>query len=193
LYLLYIDESGTSSIPGNTSHFILSGISVPIWHWKDCDRELSIIKNKYSLSDAEIHTAWIIRKYFEQSKIQNFSSLNYFQRRSEVERFRRAELIRLQRSNNPKHYKQTKKNYRKTEAYIHLTYQERKQFLERIATCVSNWGFARLFAECIDKIHFDPSRSQQNIDEQAFEQIVSRFEQYLENIWLNPKIGASVY
>jgi len=120
LYLLYVDESGTSSIPGNTSHFILSGISVPIWHWKDCDRELSDIKKEYSLSDAEIHTAWIIRKYFEQSRIQNFSSLNYLQRRSEVEKLRRAELIRLQRSRNSRHYKQTKKNYRKTEAYIHL-------------------------------------------------------------------------
>ena len=35
MYLLYIDESGVSNIPGNTSHFILTGISVPIWHWKD--------------------------------------------------------------------------------------------------------------------------------------------------------------
>lgn len=39
---------------------------------------------------------------------------------------------------------------------------------------------ARLFAECIDKIHFDPNRSGKAVDEQAFEQVVSRFEQYLE-------------
>ncbi|MCU7837088.1 MAG: DUF3800 domain-containing protein [gamma proteobacterium symbiont of Taylorina sp.] len=41
MYLCYIDESGTSSIPGNTSHFVLAGISVPIWHWKTCDKDIS--------------------------------------------------------------------------------------------------------------------------------------------------------
>ncbi|MEA3445363.1 MAG: DUF3800 domain-containing protein [Bacteroidota bacterium] len=179
---MYIDESGTSSIPGNTSHFILAGLSVPIWHWKDCDRTISTIKQPYDLNDAEIHTAWILRKYLEQNKIPNFSSLNYQQRRYEVEKLRKAELLRLQRTGNPKHYRQTKKNYSKTHDYIHLTYNERRQFITEIAKCVSAWGFARLFAECVDKIHFDPNRSAQNIDYQAFEQIVSRFEHYLENI-----------
>ena len=63
MYLCYIDESGTSSIPGNTSHFVLSGISVPIWHWRGADRDITAIKTKYGLSDAEIHTAWLLRKY----------------------------------------------------------------------------------------------------------------------------------
>lgn len=182
MYLLYIDESGTSSIPGNTSHFILAGLSVPIWRWKNCDREISNIKQQYGLNDAEIHTAWILRNYLEQSQIPNFSSLNSQQRRSEVEKLRRAELLRLQRSGNPKHYRQTKKNYIKTHDYIHLTNDERKRFITEIAKCVSDWGFARLFAECVDKIYFDPSRGAQDIDTQAFEQIVSRFERYLENI-----------
>lgn len=182
MYLLYIDESGTSAIPGNTSHFILAGISVPIWHWKDCDREIVAIKRRYCLGNSEVHTAWILRNYLEQSRITNFSSLNYSQRRQEVERYRRSELLRLQRTNNSKHYKQTKKNYRKTMAYVHLTHDERIQLITDIAQCVSNWGFARLFAECIDKVHFNPSRSPHDIDSQAFEQIVSRFEQYLENI-----------
>jgi hypothetical protein len=179
---MYIDESGTSSIPGNTSHFILAGLSIPIWHWKDCDREISAIKRNYQLESAEIHTAWILRPYIEQNRVPNFTTLNYSQRRSEVDRLRRAELLRLQRSGNPRHYKQTKKNYRKTADYIHLTRTERRNFINEIAICVSNWGFARLFAECIDKIHFDPTRSPQSIDSQAFEQIVSRFERYLENI-----------
>jgi len=187
MYLLYIDESGTSAIPGNTSHFILAGISVPIWHWKDCDREISKIKKHYSLENAEIHTAWILRKYLEQSRIPNFSSLNNQQRRYEVEKMRKIELLRLQRSAKPKRYKQAKKNYKKTEEYIHLTYDERKQFITKVAECVSNWGYARLFAECIDKIHFDPSRGGNDIDTQAFEQIVSRFEQYLENIGTPPQ------
>jgi len=181
MFLCYIDESGTSGIPGNTSHFILAGISVPIWHWKDCDRGISAIKKKYALEDSEIHTAWILRKYHEQSVVNNFDTLSHTRRRSEVDKLRKRELLRLQRSKNSKLYKQTKKNYSKTDDYIHLTFDERQKFIHEIAECVSNWGFARLFAECIDKIHFDPRRSHQNIDEQSFEQLVSRFEQYLEN------------
>ena len=51
-----------------------------------------------------------------------------------------------------------------------------------IATYVSNWGFARIFAECIDKIYFSSQDRGRTIVEQAFEQVVSRFERYLSNI-----------
>lgn len=55
MYLCYIDESGTSDIPGNTSHFVLSGLSIPIWYLKDCDRTIETIKRKYVLENSEIH------------------------------------------------------------------------------------------------------------------------------------------
>ncbi len=93
---------------------------------------------------------------------------------------RKRELLRLQKSGNSKLYRQTRKNYRKTEDYIHLSHKDRKDFIADVAKCVSHWGFARLFAECVDKIFFDPVRTAQSVDEQAFEQVVSRFEQYLE-------------
>ena len=182
MYLCYIDESGTSDIPGNTSHFVLAGFSIPIKYWKSCDKTIGVIKKKYNLEYAEIHLGWILRPYLEQTRISNFEKLDYAQRRSQVQQLRKAELLRLQRSKNPRHYMQTKKNYKKTEAYIHLTYQERREFIKTIATRISNWGFARLFAECVDKIYFDPSKSNQTIDEQSFEQIVSRFEHYLQII-----------
>ena len=54
--------------------------------------------------------------------------------------------------------------------------------IQDIATCIGNWGYARLFAECVDKIYFNPERTAQTAEEQAFEQVVSRFEQYLESI-----------
>ncbi len=180
MYLCYMDESGTSAIPGNTSHFVLAGICVPIWHWKDCDRELQIIKNRYDLGNAELHTAWLLRKYLEQVRVPNFDRLSRTQRRSEVERLRKLELLRLQNQSIPKNYRQTKKSYRHTADYIHLNLDERRQFVLDVAQCVSNWGFARLFAECIDKVHFDPNRNERSIDEQAFEQVVSRYEQYLQ-------------
>ncbi len=181
MHICYIDESGTSAIPGNTSHFVLAGLAIPIWHWQDCDGEIAAIKSRYGLSDAEIHTAWIARRYVEQSKIKNFESLGYSSRRSEVDRLRKAELLKLQRQPGKiALYKQVKKNYLKTDPYTHLTEKERKALLLGLATMVGNWGFARLFAECVDKIHFDPIRTRTNIDEQSFEQVVSRFEKYLE-------------
>ncbi len=179
MYLCYLDESGTSDIPGNTSHFVLAGLAIPIWHWKDCDREIETVKQKYALGNLEIHIAWLLRPYLEQTRIANFDSLDYRQRRSEVEKLRRAELLRLQRAGNPKLYKQTRVNYRKTQDYIHLTYDERMSLAAEIAQRISKWGFARLFAECVDKVYFDPAKTVRDVDEQSFEQIVSRFEQYL--------------
>lgn len=180
MYLCYIDESGTSTIPGNTSHFILAGVSIPIYRWRNADGDIIQIKKKYDLENAEIHTAWILRKYQEQVHINNFASLSKWERKSEVSKYRKRKLLELQKSQNNSTLRQVKKNYKHTEPYIHLTLQERKNFIEEIATCISQWGYARLFAECIDKVHFDPERTHRSVDEQAFEQVISRFEQYLQ-------------
>lgn len=182
MYLCYVDESGTPDIPGNTSHYVLAGISIPVWHWRTCDSDISAIKREYELESSEMHVAWMLRKYREQNLVKDFEKLDHQQRRYEVEKLRKVELLRLQRSGNPKLYKQTRKNFRKTTDYIHLTLAERQAFIEEIAQSISNWGFARLFAECVDKVHFDPSRAPLSVDEQAFQQLVSRFEQYLEAI-----------
>jgi hypothetical protein len=180
LYLCYIDESGTPDIPGNTSHYVLAGLSIPVWHWRDSEKEIYTIKQKYSLQDTEIHSGWLTRKYIEQSKIPDFRKLDFFQRRYEVEKYRNTNLLNLQKSHKKNLYRQTQKNYNQTKDYIHLTHEERIAFLEDVAKTIGNWGYARLFAECVDKIHFDPKRAKQSVDEQAFEQIVSRFEQFLK-------------
>ena len=154
---------------------------MPIWHWQDCDRELRAVTSKFGIEHAELHTAWMLRPYLEQRKIKNFDSLNLESRRFEVARYRRAELLRLQKTpGTAKAYRQTRKNYKKTEAYVHLTYAERQQCISDVARCVSEWGFARVFAECIDKVHFDPGRTASTVDEQALEQVVSRFERFLQ-------------
>ena len=185
-FFCYVDESGTPAIPGNTSHFVLCGISVPVWHWKTCERDITAIKNKYGLRDAEIHTAWIARRCLEQSKIPGFKDLNYASRRREVGKIRNARLIELQKTGGAK-YRRVAKNYKKTEPYIHLTEEERTTLLLELAQCVGNWGYARLFAECIDKIDYDISKIGRTVDEQAFENVVSRFEKYLRNIESGPK------
>jgi hypothetical protein len=181
LYLCYIDESGTSDIPGNTSHFVLAGLSIPIWHWKEADSSIDAVKRKYGLDGTEIHTAWMMRRFLEQTKIPKFESLSFARRRKAVQNLRHAELLRLQRSKAHRQYNQTKKNYVKTSPYIHLTYEERSAFIRDVAQCVAGWESAVLFAECIDKIHFDSRPRRLSVGEQAFEQLVSRFEYYLKN------------
>ena len=131
------------------------------------------------MGKVEIHTAWLLRPYLEQKKIPKFESLGYSDRRLAVNKFRKKELLRLQKS-KPKTYRQVKKNYRHTQDYIHLSYMQRKNLVLKLSEMVRDWTFARLFAECIDKIYFDPSFTGTSIDEQAFEQVVSRFEQYLQ-------------
>ena len=180
MYLCYMDESGTPEVPGSSSHFVLAGISVPIWRWKDADREITDVLDTYSLGEAEIHTAWMLRRYIEQSRISGFENLPRSQRRATAERYRAGELLRLQRLGNSKRYSQAKKNFAHTAAYIHLTEQERLEAVRKVADAVGAWGFARLFAECIDKLSFDAARTGRSIEEQAFEQVVSRFEQFLQ-------------
>ena len=181
MYLCYIDESGTANIPGNTSHYILAGLAIPIWFWQNCEKDISLIKRRYELGNSEIHTGWILRSYSEQNKVSNFESLNYVQRRCEVEKLRKIEIFQLQKSQNKKLYQQTRKNFHRTNPYVHLTYKQRIALIDDLAQVISNWGFARLFAECVDKVHFNPSKTIQPLDEQAFEQLVSRFEHFLKS------------
>lgn len=177
----YIDESGTPDLPGNTSHYVLAGMAIPDTNWKYCEIEIQKIKDRYNLHDSEIHTGWILWPYFEQSKIKDFEKLDYAARRYEVKKLRNVELLRLQSTpSKSQQYHKTKKNYRLTEHYIHLTMNERKQFIVEVAKTIGSWSFCRLFAECIDKIHFNPAVSRFTVDEQALEQLVSRFEQYLK-------------
>lgn len=190
--LCYIDESGTPQIPGNTSHYVLAGLSIPIACWKKYDNQIQSIKKKYGLEKEEIHTAWILRSYLEQTKIQDFDSFDYEERRRQI---LKARIINIQslRKKKSKLLSQTKKNYRKTKAYVHLTFAERKNFILEIANALAGWKEARLFAECIDKVSFNPAKSHYSVDEQAFEQVVSRFETCLQKRSQNSSTGESYY
>jgi len=182
MFLCYVDESGTPDIPGNTSHYILAGLSIPVERWRDCDASLNAIKHRYDLDDAEIHVAWMMRAYREQDQIPNFANMDRSRRRAMVNSQRTTTLHHLLSTKNHKLYRQTKKNYAQTVAYAHLTRTERNNLIQEVAACIAGWGYARLFAECVDKAHFAAQGRGKTVDEQAFEQIVSRFEQFLQNI-----------
>jgi hypothetical protein len=179
MQLCYLDESGTPELPGNTSHYILAGLAIPVWHWKTCDQEIAKIRVNFGVEGSELHTAWILRSYAEQRKIAGFDAMTFIERRQAIEVWRRAELLRLQKLPKNQPYRQARKNFRKTEAYVHLTWNERKALVLELARCVAGWGFARLFAECVDKVTFTATKTAPTPDEDALEQVVSRFEHYL--------------
>ena len=182
MFLCYIDESGTPEIPGNTSHYILAGLSIPIGQWRSTDRAVSAILEKWGLAGQELHAAWLLRSYREQSAIPDFEALPWDQRRPLVCRERARTILALRKTKQAKPYKQQRKNFDKSEAYIHLTMAERRLLALEIADCIAGWPDTRLFAACVDKLHFDPTLAKRPVDEQAFEYVVSGFERYLTGI-----------
>ncbi len=171
MQLCYLDESGTPEQPGNSSHYVLVGLSIPDEYWKRHFDEIEEIKGRYDLQDSEIHVAWMMRPYPEQIAISDFESLSLDARRSEVRKYRASR----------RYSRQEKRNLRKTGPYTHLTLEERRRVVRELAQLISGWGVSRLFAECIDKTHFDQAITGTTVHEQAFEQVVSRFELYLQN------------
>jgi hypothetical protein len=182
MYLCYIDESGTPEVPGVSSHFVLAGVAIPIYHWRDADREVGDVLSRFGLAEAELHTGWMIHGYREQSRINGFEAMAPPERRAAVGRERAAYLLRLQKAGQTKTLRQTKKTYRHTDAYIHLTRDERLAVVRLVADRIGQWGFARLFAECIDKLHFDPLKTGRAVGIQAFEQVIMRYEQFLARV-----------
>ena len=145
MYLCYVDESGSAGTSSDNSHFVLAGLSIPIWRWRDADLSVSRILGTYGLDNAELHTAWMMRKYLEQSKIPRFKELSWTDRRRAVHRYRSEELSRLSGASNDTRRKRIRKLHRNTESYIHLTWEERREAVLGVAKVIRNWGFARLF------------------------------------------------
>jgi hypothetical protein len=187
-----MDESGTPELPGTSTHFVLVGVAIPIGEWVQADGQISAILAKYDLADAELHTAWMLRRYIEQEKIADFLTLTRAQRRSAVERYRAGEIIRL-RKLSAKSHRQAKKNFQHTEPYIHLSLDERKAAINEIADLFSGWKFAFLFSEVIDKLHLDPAKVGRTISQQAFEQLVTRFDTFLKKDCAEDCLGVLIH
>ncbi|HME01306.1 MAG TPA: DUF3800 domain-containing protein [Terriglobia bacterium] len=189
MYLCYIDESGVPEIGHGTSHFVLVGLSIEAWDWKRQDRAVTEVKKRFGLSDAEVHTGWMTRRYMEQEKIANFNTLDWPQRSLQAQRERDKQLIRVAALKGPTKAQELRKTYRKTQAYIHLTLDERMNFLRELADLIGSWGNTRLFSEAIDKTSFGGIPPTIPPREEAFTQVVDRFERYLAGIGGQQTIG----
>ncbi|MCC6651531.1 MAG: DUF3800 domain-containing protein [Candidatus Eisenbacteria bacterium] len=175
MYLCYLDESGTPE-PGGTSHFVLLGMALPATSWKRRDAEVSALKTKHRLSREEVHTAWMLRRYPEQERIADFTALDDAARRAAVRTERKADLAKAS-LRGPSAVKNRLRDYKKTEAYVHLTFGERLALVRDLADAIGTWNDVVIFADSGMKSahHGAPKR----LFSFAFEQVVTRFHHYL--------------
>ncbi len=181
--IAYLDESGTPEETGGTSHFVLLALSINAQTWKEKDRVISAIKATFGLEQGEIHAAWMARRYLEQERIAGFAAMGRAQRRAEVKAARNHALVRKAAIQGPAAVKWMRKNFEKTDDYIHLTLDERREFLRKIADAVAQWPDARIFAECTEKAAYAkiPGPTRPLFDE-AFDQVVTRFHHFLRQL-----------
>lgn len=178
MYLCYLDESGTVD-PGTTSHFVLLGLAIPAASWKARDAEIAQLKNTHRLGGDEIHTAWMMRKYPEQERIPNFTTLDDAARRAAVRRERRADLAKAS-LRGQKAVQNLSKNYKKTAIYTHLSYAERVALVQAVASAIGGWSEALLFSDA--QLKASHTGTPERLFEYAFEQVVTRFHHYLNTV-----------
>lgn len=183
MYICYLDESGTTQKGDQSVNFVYAGLAIPANTWKEKDVAISALKAKHGLDGAEIHTAWLLRKYVEQAIITDFDKLSRNERVKTVEDLRIGELNKLDLKGDLKKKRERMKLYRETSPYIHLTLEERRVFIKEVCECISSWDDARIFFHAIKKEKYDPTLNNVGgIYEDAFCQVITRFQNFLENI-----------
>ena len=171
MYFLYLDESGS-----NTTHFVLLGLAIPATSWRIKSTQIGQIKSLYQLSGKEIHTGWMLSRYIEQKRIPGFETLSYDDRREAVIAKQKAALHWLSTSSNRKKLSAKKKEIKKIDDYVHLTFNERKECIRQLLDLIGTWTDSRLFAEAVNLTEYNLE-----IDyyENAFTQVISRFDNFL--------------
>lgn len=180
MFICYLDESGTPESTG-TGHFVLVGLAIPVPEWKAIEQAINALKRTYGLGGEEVHTAWLARRYAQQEKIPDFDQMSFAQRRSAVEHGREQHLIRLAATGTRKQLESAKKNYRKSSAYVHLNWDERRRLLSQLADMIGQQEEITLFAEAIDKEFVYSGTHRRPPYEFAFTELIQRFEYFLRD------------
>lgn len=183
MFLLYIDESGvTERHPSQTSHYVMIGMAVHVGTWFALTQRVRLLKRRYALEGntepLELHAAWMLRAYQEQSLIPSFDQLSFRARYDAVLQWREQRKAIDWPVLRKKEVDREKKAFRRTEPYVHLTREEREELYRKSLELVgSHRRGVTLFGEAIDKKHLplavDPA-------EEAFGRLVKRFEDYLQ-------------
>lgn len=179
MFILYIDESGTEELKAQPDHFVLLGLMINAEDWKQLDQKIEKIKTKYALAGAEIHTAWMVRRYVEQDKIQDFEKLSKRKRIDEAKNQIKQRIAVLSLKNT-KRVKSYRHQARVIEPYLHLSHKERMDCLSELADEIGSWSDARIFADAINKPAYHIDRMTPY--EMAFEQVLTRYQAFLEKV-----------
>lgn len=182
MYILYVDESGVPERHATqTSHYVLLGMAVHEGTWFALDQQVRGLKQRYARRDArdfELHAAWIRRPYPEQAAIPGFDALGATARFEAVEELRRREEDEVWPALTGKKRNEHKRYFNNTKHLVHLTLSERERLLDGALRIVGEYRRGvTLFAEAIDKTRLPPT-----VDpiDQAFAQVVTRFEAFLQ-------------
>lgn len=181
MYILYLDESGVAeSHPSQTSHYVLLGMAVHVGTWFALNKQVFGLKRAFALGDPnhlELHAAWIRRPYPEQQQIPDFELLGWQARRDAVLEWREKRQLEVWPLLAGNKRQEDKRYFRSTDSLVHLTFSEREDLLNRSLGIVGDYRRGiTLFAEAIHKAHLPPAADP--VD-QAFSQVVSRFEAFL--------------
>lgn len=180
MHVIYVDESGTPALEPNSKHFVIVGLAIPLKSWKTYDQQLRRLLQRHRLAGSELHAAWMARRYPEQERITDFAALADEDRRKAVTLERKKDLGKAALRGDAA-VRSLRKNYVKTEAYIHLTHAERLATLRAVADALAAWSDARLFGDAHRKDDLTPNQRERS-REFALEQVTTRFNAYLDKV-----------
>ncbi|MBN8523763.1 MAG: DUF3800 domain-containing protein [Planctomycetes bacterium] len=174
MHLLYLDASGTVELQDSSTHYVLAGIAIHESWWKAVTEATSQFVSRYrhGARPFELHAKELLDNIPEQRHIAGFGGMTYDQRRSAVEAMRTATLAATPGKDKP----DLRKRYNRTTNVLHLTVAERTQCYEEALRLIASFTDVCLFCYAIDKKHVFQSHGMKDISEEAFMQVVSRFD-----------------
>jgi hypothetical protein len=178
VFLLYADASGTPDPQDNSLHYVLTGLCVHEGTWFALNKRIEGLKRRFAFSDDgfELHVKQFAVTIREQDTITDFENMSWTDRRSRVLAIRQQKLDAETASTRRA---ERRKQYRLTDPFIHLSRRERSSLLENALDLVGAHDGIRLFGEAILKAHPAIVDGQDPVH-QAFEQVVSRFDAFLQ-------------
>jgi len=181
MYLLYVDASGTPEAKDQSKNYVLLGLCVPEGHWFALNKLLNGLKDRYRYTgqDFELHAREFCVSIDEQGRIPGFDQMSWTDRRLRVQQYRQS---RIDAETDPDRRAARIARYKRTEPFTHLTRAERTKLLEDALDLVGENDRIRLFGEAVSKDHPAIRSQTTNPVASAFEQVVSRFDAYLQTV-----------
>ena len=187
MHLLYLDASGTPEKQDHTKHYVLVGLCMHEGSWFGLDKRLKALKHKYAIPGKdpdllEIHVKQFAATIREQDLIPGFEQMSRLERRARVLEERKN---KVDAEPTVEKKRKRREKYKDTAPYIHLTRLERSELLEDAIDLIARDDRIRLFGEAIDKSHPAVMTDSVGPCEQAFTQVVARFDKFLQkkNEW----------